>query len=57
MLPGPGNVYDAIVFGKIISNACLNILIILAKISIRDGWLGPEFASADEYSTAFKTQA
>ena len=57
MLPGPGNIYDAIFFEKIVSNVSLNTLIILAKISIWDGWLGPEFASAGEYNTAFKTQA
>ena len=32
-------------------------LTILAKSCIWDGWLGPKFASAGKYNTAFKTQA
>ena len=57
MLSDPGNICDTVFFKKIVSNANLNTFTILAKSSIWDGWLDPEFASAAEYNTAFKTQA
>ena len=44
-------------FEKIVSNTNLNTSRILAKSSIWDGWLGPEFTSAGEQNTAFTTQA